>query len=103
MAFTFDTTLGVALALPMHKLLVRAAKARLAAASTAAEPPGAVMKRSWAATIAACGDYGALRGREAQQASSLVAHSMSTLHPAHACQPLLICHCCRHMRVCAAR
>jgi len=62
-AFTFDTTLGVALAVAMHRLLVRAAKARLVAAA-AADTAGAVKKRSWAATIAVCGDYGAAPGRQ---------------------------------------
>ena len=71
MAFTFDTTLGVALAVLMHKLLVRAAKARLAAA-TAAEAPGTARKRSWAATIAVCGDYGAFASNAAP--ACLVAH-----------------------------
>ena len=62
-AFTFDTTLGVALAVAMHRLLVRAAKARLAAAA-AADIARAVKQRSWAATIAVCGDYGAAPSRQ---------------------------------------
>ena len=59
-AFTFDTTLGVGLAVLMHKLLVRAARAWLAAAT--ADSVGTLRKRGWAATIASCGDYGAAPG-----------------------------------------
>jgi len=54
-AYSFDTTLGVSLAIGLHAAAVRWARARQAAAAAAADPPA---KHSWAVTIAACGDYG---------------------------------------------
>ena len=54
-AYSFDTTLGVTLAISLHNAAVRGAL-RLQDGGVAAEPSGF---REWAAVIANCGEYGA--------------------------------------------
>ena len=54
MAYSFDTTLGIATAIGLHKLAVRLCQQRLAAAGL---PDG---REVWYRAIAECGNYGAL-------------------------------------------
>lgn len=51
MAFSFDTTLGVGIAVAVHKLVLGWAKRRHAARIGASS-------ESWAAVMAECGNYG---------------------------------------------
>ena len=53
-AYTFDTTLGVTLAIVLHNAAVRGAQ-QLQESAESFEPTGI---RMWAAVIAKCGDYG---------------------------------------------
>lgn len=54
--YTFDTTLGVTLAVLLHRLLVRWAARRRAAP----DPEAALDRFSWVQAVATCGDYGGL-------------------------------------------
>lgn len=54
MAYSFDTTLGIAIAIGLHKLAVHLCQRQLAAVG---QPDGS--RETWYRAVAECGDYGA--------------------------------------------
>lgn len=58
-AYTFDTTLGVTVAIALHNAVVRWARNMQQTAAATGLSVGLSLQWTWTAAIASCGDYGA--------------------------------------------